>query len=99
MKRLALALTLSFLVAGAAQAADGKALFGTKCTVCHGADGKGQSSMGKKLGVKDLTVTKLSAEDIEKTIKAGKGKMTPFDGKLSAEEIKAVTAFVKGGLK
>lgn len=99
MKRIALALAISFLVAGAAQAADGKALFGSKCSVCHGADGKGQSAMGKKLGVKDLTVTTLSAGDIEATIAKGKGKMTPFAGKLTPDEIKAVAAFVKGGLK
>lgn len=99
MKRIALALAVSFLFASAAQAADGKALFSTKCTVCHGADGKGQSAMGKKLGVKDLTVTKLSAADIEATVTHGKGKMTKFEGKLTAEEIKAVAAFVKGGLK
>jgi len=99
MKRIALALSVSFLLAGAAQAADGKALYGSKCAVCHGPDGKGQSAMGKKLGVKDLSITKLSAGDIEGTISKGKGKMTPFEGKLSAEEIKAVGAFVKGGLK
>ena len=39
------------------------------------------------------------AGDIEAMIKKGKGKMTPFEGKLSAEEIKAVAAYVKGGLK
>ena len=99
MTRIATALALSFLFAGAAQAADGKAIFTTKCTVCHGADGKGQSAMGKKLGVKDLTTTALSAAAIETTVTSGKGKMTPFAGKLSAEEIKAVAAFVKGGLK
>jgi len=99
MKRIAIALAASFLLAGAAQAADGKALFASKCTVCHGPDGKGQSAMGKKLGVKDLTATKLSAADIEATIAKGKGKMTPFAGKLSPEEIKAIAGFVKGGLK
>ena len=99
MKRIALALATSFLLAGTAHAADGKALFGSKCAVCHGPDGKGQSAMGKKLGVKDLTTTKLSAGDIEATVLKGKGKMTPFEGRLSAEEVKAVSAFVKGGLK
>jgi mono/diheme cytochrome c family protein len=99
MKRIATALALWFLLAGAAHAADGKALFATKCTVCHGPDGKGQTAMGKKLAVKDLTVTKLSAADIEGMVAKGKGKMTPFAGKLSPEEIKAVTAYVKGGLK
>lgn len=99
MTRIATALALSFLLAGAARAADGKATFNAKCTVCHGPDGKGQSAMGKKLGVKDLSVTRLSAADIEGVIAKGKGKMTPFAGKLSTEEIKAVTAYVKGGLK
>jgi mono/diheme cytochrome c family protein len=99
MKRIATALAVSFLLAGVAQAADGKAIYAAKCTACHGADGKGQSAMGKKLGVKDLTVTKLAAADIEATVTAGKGKMTPFGGKLTPEEIKAVAGFVKGGLK
>ncbi|MBK9518729.1 MAG: cytochrome c [Anaeromyxobacter sp.] len=99
MKRIATALALSFLLAGAASAADGKALFTTKCTVCHGPDGKGQSAMGKKLGVKDLTVTALTAPQIEAMIAKGKGKMTGFEGKLKADEIKAVATFVKGGLK
>jgi mono/diheme cytochrome c family protein len=99
MKRIAAALALTLAVAGTAQAADGKALFASKCKVCHDADGKGQGVMGKKLGVKDLTVTTLSAADIEATISKGKGKMTPFAGKLAPDEIKAVAAFVKGGLK
>lgn len=99
MKRFALVLAVTSLFATAAQAADAKATFTAKCTVCHGADGKGQSAMAKKLGVKDLTVTKLSAAEIEAMIAKGKGKMTGFEGKLSAEEIKAVAAFVKGGLK
>lgn len=99
MKRIAIALSVSFLLASAAQAADGRALFGAKCALCHGPDGKGQSTMGKRLGVADLTVTKLSLADIEATVTNGKGKMTKFGTKLSGEEIKAVSTFVKGGLK
>ncbi len=99
MKRFALVLAAASLFATAAQAADAKATFAAKCTVCHGADGKGTSPMAKKLGVKDLTATKLSAAEIETMILKGKGKMTGFEGKLSAEEVKAVAGFVKGGLK
>jgi cytochrome c oxidase cbb3-type subunit 3 len=79
--------------------ADGKAVFASKCVACHSADGKGQGTMGKKLGVKDLTATKLTAAEVEAIVTAGKGKMTPFGGKLSPAEIKEVAAFVKGGLK
>jgi cytochrome c6 len=49
--------------------------------------------------VKDLTVTKLTTADIEKVIASGKGKMTPFKGKLSDAEISGLAKYVSGGLK
>ena len=73
--------------------------FQSKCAACHGKDGKGTSPMAQKLGVKDLTVTKLSAAEIEKVITNGRGKMTPFKGKLSDAEISALAKYVAGGLK
>jgi mono/diheme cytochrome c family protein len=96
MKRL---FVVAALLAASAASADGKATFSSKCVACHGPDGKGQSAMGKKLGVKDLTVTKLSAAEIEGIVTSGRGKMTPFAGKLTAAEIKDVSAFIKGGMK
>ncbi|HVP69107.1 MAG TPA: c-type cytochrome [Anaeromyxobacteraceae bacterium] len=97
-KTLAAAVVVA-LVAPQARADDAAATFQAKCAVCHGKDGKGQNPMGQKLGVKDLTVTKLSLADVEKTIADGRGKMTGFKGKLSDAEIKAMAKFVKGGLK
>jgi cytochrome c6 len=97
MKRLFVAAAL--LAATIASAADGKALFASKCATCHGPDGKGQTTMGKKLGVKDLTASKLTAAEMEAVVTTGRGKMTPFNGKLTPAEIKDVAAFVKGGLK
>jgi mono/diheme cytochrome c family protein len=97
MKRLFVLAAL--LAAATASAADGKALFGSKCAACHGTDGKGQTTMGKKLGTKDLTVSKLTAVEMEAIVTSGKGKMTPFGGKMTPAEIKEVAAFVKGGLK
>jgi len=86
MTRLTAVLAALSLLALAAPAAadDAAAMFGQKCSVCHGKDGKGQSPMAQKLGVKDLTQTKLSAAEVEKMIADGKGKMA---------------AFVKAGLK
>jgi cytochrome c oxidase cbb3-type subunit 3 len=97
MKRFLVAAVL--VLFASATLADGKAIFGSKCAACHGPDGKGATAMGKKLGVKDLTVTKLSAAEIEETVTKGRGKMTPFGGKLQPNEIKDVAGFVKGGLK
>ena len=102
MKRLALVLAVSFAVAGAAQAADPKATYASKCALCHGPDGKGNTAAGKKFGVKDLTASKLSAAEIEGVIAKGKGadsKMKGFEGKIAPDEIKALAGFIKGGLK
>ncbi len=100
MKKILAAAALAVLAGPAVRADDAAATtFQAKCAVCHGKDGKGQNPMGQKLGVKDLTATKLSAAEVEKTIADGKGKMTGFKGKLSDAEIKAIAAYVKGGLK
>jgi cytochrome c6 len=92
-------LSLCLLLAAPALAAEGKEIFAQKCAACHGPDGKGKTKMGEKLGVKDLTALDSSV-DVQKTIEEGKPpKMTAYKGKLSDDEIKAVAAYVKGGLK
>ena len=60
MKKLVLvtlALTSAALLS--ASAADAKANFEKACVKCHGADGKGQTKMGQKLGIKDMTDAKV----------------------------------------
>ncbi len=80
--------------------------FNKKCASCHGKDGKGATAMGKKLGIKDLTVTKLDEAGIASMIldgkkgDDGKQKMPAFKEKgLSADDAKGLAAFIKGGLK
>ena len=97
MKKTLVAAALLSL-AGPALAAEAAALYGNKCTACHGKDGKG-TSVGKKMGAPDLTTLKISDADIAQVIENGKGKMTAFKGKLAPEEIQAVAKYVKGGLK
>ncbi len=97
MKRIVLALAVVALAA-AARAEEASALFTSKCVACHGKDGTG-SPAGLKLGAKNLTVTKLSEPEIEGVITNGRGKMTPFKGKLAEADIKALAKYVKGGLK
>ena len=74
-------------------AADGGALYKTKCAPCHGADGSGNTPVGKSLKVKALAsdeVQKLSDADLTKAIQKGKGKMPAFEGKLSDDELQSV---------
>ena len=92
-------LTCSLLLAVAlpmAAFADGAALYKTKCAPCHGADGSGQTPVGKNLKVRDLRspeVQQLSDAEIMKVLSAGKGKMPA--SKLSADDVKAVIGFIR----
>jgi cytochrome c553 len=84
-------------------AADGKECWEKSCAKCHGSDGKGDTKMGKKLEIKDLTDAKLQAalkdEQIVKAIKegiteGGKTRMKAIEG-ISDEDVKAVSAYVR----
>jgi cytochrome c6 len=102
MKRIAavVAVAVAVSLAPAARAEDGKAVFDSKCAMCHGPDGKGKTKVGEKLGAKDLTGIKESEASIAKTIEDGKPpKMSGYKGKLSPEQIQAVAKYVKAGLK
>ena len=105
MKKLML-LTLGLWCATAvsARAADVKENWEKQCAKCHGPDGKGDTKMGKKAGVKDYTDPKVLGElkdDLAfKRIKEGlkdgdKTKMKPYAEVLSDEEIKALVAHVR----
>lgn len=78
--------------------ADGAALYKAKCAACHAADGTGSSPMGKKMGLRDLgspEVQKMTDAELTKITADGKGKMPPFKGKLSDEEIAAVVKQIR----
>ena len=83
------------------RAANGEGLFAKHCASCHGKDGKAQTPVARKLGVKDLTQSKATDAEIEKQLTEGKKdergnlKMPPFKDKLSFEEIRSLILFVK----
>jgi len=97
MKRLLFAIA-ALSLAGTTVAAEASQLYAGKCGACHGKDGKG-TIVGKKMGAPDLTTLKDSEAEIAGVISNGKGKMTPYKDKLSADEIQALAKFVKAGLK
>lgn len=76
---------------------DGKPLFKKKCKSCHGLDGKGETTIGKKVDIPSLVKTKLSKAKVISTIKDGvpDTKMKAYKDKLSKAEIEAVAAYVK----
>jgi len=104
-KIIMLAAVLGFTAAISASAAEAKENWDNLCAKCHGADGKGQTKIGQKLGVKDFTDAKVQADlkddaatkALKEGLKDADGKtlMKPFDT-LTDDEIKALVAYVRG---
>lgn len=69
-------------------------IYQSRCTSCHGFDGK----MGFG-GAKDLTETELSIEKIIYQVTNGKGAMAPYKNLLSKEEIDSVSVYVHNKIK
>lgn len=89
---------IAFLSGTAQAQTGGEALYKTKCAACHGADGKGETAIGKANKVRDLgsaDVQKQSDEDIAEIIGKGKGKMPAYSKSLKPEQIKDLVAFLR----
>jgi mono/diheme cytochrome c family protein len=92
---------LTFCLSAPAAFADsqaGAALFKAKCAMCHGADGKGDTAMGKNLKLKDFSsddVQNVHDSEIKTLIENGKGKMPAFKGKLTDKQLGDVIQFVR----
>ncbi len=85
-------------------AGDVTSTWNMNCAACHGKDGKGQTMMGRKLVIKDLTDAKVQAsftdDQATKAIKEGvtdngQTKMKAFADKLSDDDVKALVAHVR----
>ena len=103
-KLILLAVVLSFSAAITASAAEAKETYEKSCAKCHGVDGKGQTKMGRRYGIKDYTDAKVQAEMKDdaafKAIKEGvkdkedKVVMKPAED-LSDADIKALVAYMR----
>lgn len=103
MKKIILMTALLVGTVAGLQAADAKEVWGKQCSKCHGADGKGDTKMGKKLKIRDLTDAKLQgelkddkmADAIKNGVKdGGKTLMKPAEG-VNDADIKALVAHVR----
>jgi len=104
MKKILILATVVGFTAMTTLAGDAKDTWEKTCTKCHGPDGKGQTKMGQKLGVRDYTDAKVQADLKDdaafKAIKEGlkdkddKTLMKPAEG-LSDDDIKALVAQVR----
>lgn len=87
-----------------ALAGEAKALYEKECAKCHGSDGKGDTKMGKKLGAKDYTDSKVQAELKDDTaFKVTKEGLKDKDGRvlmrpaeeMSDQDIKALILYMR----
>jgi len=103
-KLIMLSIAAMALATLSARAGDAKAIYADSCAKCHGADGKGDTKMGQRLGVKDYTAAAVQdalKDDVAfKSIKEGlkdadgKTQMKPADG-IADDDIKALVAYMR----
>lgn len=76
-------------------AAPGQATYTSICASCHGADGRG--GQGPAIG-RGLAAAKYDRAELIRLVTKGKGAMPAFASSLSADEIEAVTNYVRRDL-
>jgi len=75
-----------------------EATYKSKCAVCHGPDGKGDTPTGKSMkagSFADPQVVKMSDEDLSSAIDKGKNKMPPYGKSLKPDQIKDLVAYIR----
>ncbi len=92
------AILLSSSEATGSPAFDVATLFKAKCAACHGADGSGNTVMGKKLKVRDLRSADVQGQSdaqLTAVISKGKGKMPPYEKSLNQQQVQELVAFIR----
>lgn len=82
---------------GKAGGQDAAAVYKRQCASCHGANGSGQTAMGKAMKVRDLRsqeVQRMSDQELFDITAKGKGKM-PAYAKLGDETIHALVRYIR----
>ena len=93
---VALAAFAAFFVLPALAAEDGKALFDSKCAMCHGKDGVAKATAKGSANFNDPAWQKANdAAAIVKLTTEGKNKMPAFKEKLKAEQLQAIADYIK----
>jgi mono/diheme cytochrome c family protein len=81
-------------------------MFKAKCASCHGADGKGQTDQGKKLGIRDMSAAAWQAEHTDaklqdilannKPVQSNGKETAHFSTKLKPEDVTGLIAVLHG---
>lgn len=77
---------------------DGASLYKVKCADCHGADGSGNTAVGKSLKLRDLRsadVQKQTDEELAAITANGKGSMPAYKDELTGDQIRQLVGFMR----
>jgi mono/diheme cytochrome c family protein len=91
-------LILITTAAGWSQDSPGETIFKSKCVLCHGASGTGDTPLGKQLQAANLRskdVQKKTNAELHKVIHDGQTNMPPFGDQLTDEQINQVIKYVR----
>lgn len=87
---------------GGATVEAGRDLFRRACALCHGAAAGGNPRMAAPLGttpevldLRDAASRAAPDEDLARVIREGRGKMPGFGAQYTAEQVRALVAFLK----
>src|SRR5438270_14066733 len=100
---IGIAALMVFAMTGRASAQSAADNYKAKCQMCHGADGKADTPMGKKLNAHDFhadAVQKKSDGELftithEGVMREGKPTMPAYKGKLTDDQIHDLVKYVR----
>jgi cytochrome c6 len=98
---VAMAMLMSVTISTVDEASAGEAeetTFKSSCAMCHGADGSGDTAVGKSMKIPDLHSAQVQSQSdaqLADAISNGKNSMPPFKGSLNPDQINGLIAHVR----
>lgn len=97
--RMASVILLAALIAAPLFAqGDVAGTYKSRCAMCHGADGKGATPVGQKMGARAFQSPEVAKESDQLLFDItlnGKAKMPGYKGKLTDDEIKGLVKYLR----
>jgi len=82
-----------------ASAADVRTTYNAKCVKCHGRDGRGKTTQGRRTHARDMTdaswQNEVTDERLFNSITNGRGKMPAFKKSLNESQIDELVNYVR----
>jgi mono/diheme cytochrome c family protein len=91
-------LAVALLLSAPTFADSGADVYKMRCSACHGANGAGQTMLGKNMRLRPLAAPEVqnqSDAQLAAIISQGKNRMPSYSRKLSKDQIAAVVKYIR----